>query len=587
MEQKPVWIWAAAAVLVVLVALRFAAPSVEPPAGFAAPQIGTSGAIRISLASGGNKEEWIHKAVHAFNAASPRDASLQLNGKPIAVEILQETVDGRKGDYRSGTMITDTLSGKIKPTVISPGEESWTLRFQKEWQAIHGRSPAREVGPVLLRSPLVIGTWQSRARALGCWPTPEPSCTWERVYALATSPDGWGVVGRPEWGRFKFGYGYVGESNSGTLGAIIMCMRGAGKAEGLTIGDVGTETGCGEYLAGIERAKVHSGVRSDWLFEQMSAGGPEYLDAIVTYELDVIVANRAEEQKLREPLVAMYPQDGTILVGHPFTILDGVPWVTAEQADAARVLQRFLLTSDIQRMVLPTGMRPADATIPLSAPIDPANGVNPEARLVPLEVPDGIVIDQITEVWHRVKKHAVVALVFDKSGSMAGGKITAAVKGAQEFVARMDRDDVIVWMPFDNRVYPAVEGRGADVGEGLRQQIGGTSAGGGTALYDAVLRAHEHVDGLRQADPTGRRYGIVILSDGKDESSRNSLATLEARLRPGEADPTGIQIHTIAIGGDADENVLRKIANAGHGRYWKGQSADDMARVYRGIATYY
>ena len=95
------------------------------------------------------------------------------------------------------------------------------------------------------------------------------------------------------------------------------------------------------------------------------------------------------------------------------------------------------------------------------------------------------------------------------------------------------------------------------------------------------------VEEIRREDPRGRRYGIVLLSDGKDESSRSSLGTVEDRLRPHEADPTGIQIHTIAIGTDADENVLRKIANAGHGRYWKGNTVEQMSAIYRSIATYY
>ncbi len=43
--------------------------------------------------------------------------------------------------------------------------------------------------------------------------------------------------------------------------------------------------------------------------------------------------------------------------------------------------------------------------------------------------------------------------------------------------------------------------------------------------------------------------------------------------------PTGIQIHAIAIGSDADEKVLRRIAAAAHGRYWKGKDEKDMVRV--------
>jgi Ca-activated chloride channel homolog len=590
MEQRPVWLWAAGGVLLLLIVFKFlpgpGMPSGSGP-GSAGGQSAPAGAIRISIASGGNKEEWIHPAVRSFNDASPRDSGLQHNGKPVFVEFVQETVDGRTQDYRSGTMVADILSGKIKPTIISPGEESWSVKFQREWQAINGRAVARDVGPTVIRSPLVIATWQSRARALGCWPTPQPECTWDRVRALASAPEGWGTLGHPEWGSFKMGYGYAGESNSGTLAAITMCTVGAGKTGGLTIGDVGVETGCGAFLAGIEKAKIHSGTRSDWLLEQMTTGGPEYLEAILAYEAEVITTNRSQGQNLREPLVSIYPQDGTVVVGHPFTILEGVPWVDADQVAAAKLLQKYLLSSEQQREVFTIGFRPADPNVRLESPIEAAYGANPQATIVALEVPDGPVIDRIIEVWHRVKKHATVVLLFDKSGSMAGTKIGAAVKGAQGFVQSMDRDDRIIWLPFDSALYPAVEGFGSDIGEELVGRIGSTVASGGTSLYDALLKAHDALEEHRREDPTGRRYGIVLLSDGKDESSRNTLGVVEARLRPHEADPTGIQIHTIAIGSDADENVLRKIANAGHGRYWKGNTVEQMVSIYRSIATYY
>jgi Ca-activated chloride channel family protein len=274
-------------------------------------------------------------------------------------------------------------------------------------------------------------------------------------------------------------------------------------------------------------------------------------------------------------------------VGHPFAILDGADWVSPEQVEAARVFKKFLLSDERQRALMNNGLRPADPRATLTSPIDRANGANPEANLVAVSVPDVLVVDRITEVWHRVKKHAAIALVFDKSGSMSGAKITAATKGAQEFVRRMDRDDQIIWMPFDSTVYAPVKGNGSDVGEELAQGIGSTIASGGTALYDAVLRAHEQLESLRKNDPIGTRYGIVVLSDGQDTNSKASLSLVESRLSPQEGDPTGIQIHTIAIGSDADEPVLKKIANAAHGRYWKGQTAQDMVVVYKTIATYY
>lgn len=572
------------AVGVVAVHKPGSSPSAGPQAVQAAAPVN---AIRISIANAATKQMWMHQAVREFNNRSPSDKALQVNGRSIFVEDIQEVVDGKKSDYRSGTMVADTVSGRIKPTVLSPGDESWISVLRREWQALHGKAVTTGEAPVLVRTPLVMAMWQSRARALECWPGAGPKCTWERIRALSTSADGWKLYGQPAWHKLKLGYGYAGESNSGTLSMVLMCMIGAQKATGLTVDDVKPENGCGNMIAAIEKSKVHSGNRSGWLLNKLRDGGPEYVDAIITNEAEVIAFNRDHGPRLREPLVAVYPQDGTLLFNHPYTILDGAPWVTSDQVEAAKVFRSYLLSAPLQEAVRSMGLRPADLATKLGAPFEAANGVNPEARLAALDLPDSMVIDRVIEVWHKVRKHAVIVLVFDKSGSMAGNKISAAVAGAREFVTRMDLDDRLMWLPFDNKVYPGALGRKSELGEKLLSDISSTTAGGGTTLYDTVLRALDTLEKERVRLGDSVRYGIVVLSDGQDTNSQMSLTQLQARLRPSESDPTGVQIHTIAIGADADEGVLRKIAGSAHGRFWKGQTKDDMVRVYQNIATYY
>jgi Ca-activated chloride channel homolog len=546
-------------------------------------------AVVISIASSNTKEAWLHAVTNAFNEAAKSKANYQIDGRPISVQILQEVVDGKSADYRSGTMVADVLSGKIKPTVVSPGEESWLVKLKNDWKLQSGDALVTGDAPILVRTPLVIAMWRSRAQALGCFPAITPQCTWQRVRELAVSPDGWKQAGHPEWRRFTLGYAYFGESNSGTLTVVSMCMAGAGKTAKLALSDVGPSTGCGKFIAGVDKAKFHAGKSDQWLLDKLVDRGPEYLDAIVTYESQVIATNRKSGEGMREQLVAVYPQDGTVVVGHPYAILDGAAWVTAEQKRAAAVFRDYLLAGPQQEAVLASGLRPADPAVKLTAPVDASMGANPDARLVALEVPEQRVLDQIGEVWHRVKKHAVIVLVFDKSGSMReGGKIGAAVRGAQEFVKSMGGEDQLVWMPFDNQLFVGgTRGTRSSIGEQLIQEIASTRADGGTALYDAVKAAFSELNGARTRLGDTVRYGIVVLSDGKDENSRGTLAELEELLRPLEQDVTGIQIHTIAIGSDADEKVLRRIAGAANGRYWEGQNEKDIVRIYKEVATYW
>jgi Ca-activated chloride channel family protein len=591
MEQKPIWF--VAAVLVFAGMIAWLVWPRDPggnavTGGTPAAIARTAGSIQISIASSSNKKQWLNQAVASFNAASKSDASLQVNAKPVFVEVvLEELEPGKKDHYRSGPMVADILSGKIKPTIASPAEESWIFKLAKEWQAANATAIATAPAAGLLRSPLVIAMWESRARALECWPSPKPECTWERIRALAANPDGWKMFGRPDWSKFKMGYGYVGESNSGTLTAAILCMRGLGKTRGLTLGDVGVGNGCGRMIAAVEKAKVHSGKKSSWLLDRMRTGGPEYLDAIITSEPEVVEFNK-NQSGLREPMVAVYPQDGTVVSTHPFAILDGAAWVSPDQAKAAEIFRKFLLSSEQQSLLVQNGLRPADPKAALGSPLEAAYGANPAAKLVAIEMPDVLVFDRVREVWHEVKKHAHIAIVFDKSGSMAGDKIGQAIRGSEAFVTAMDPKDWLAWLAFDGEIYVRTQGLKSEIGEKLVSDIRSTTAGGGTALYDAVAAAFDMVGNSRRTLGDSVRYGIVILSDGQDTNSRNATLTLlEAKLKPSEHDATGIQIHTIGIGADADDAVLKKIASLAHGKYWKVKNPADVVEVYKEIATHY
>ncbi len=549
--------------------------------------------VQISLASSITKREWLEDAVKAFNEAAKSDGRYKLDGKPIQVTIIKEQ-DPLQPDvfnhYRSPTQVKDTLSGKIKPTILSPADEAWVQWLNKEWRAQHnGRDIMTEKPESVARTPVIIAMWQSRARALGCWPTAKPECSWQRLHELAVSPTGWGAAGYPEWGKLKVGYAHILESDVGAQTAVMLCMAGLQKRTGLTVNDALATNGCGKAISDVEKTKVRSGKSSPWLLEGLLKG-EGYMDAVTTYEKEVIAYNRTNAQKMQEPLVAAYPQDGTTVAGHPFAIMDGAEWVTPEQVQAAKIFRQFLLSPEQQQALLRTGMRPADPNVRLASPIEPSFGANAEATVNAIEVPETLVLQQIQKVWGDVKKHAMIAVVFDKSGSMSGEKIIAASKGATEFVKLMHGQDTLVWMPFDDRVYMRTQGLQSEVGEQLVGEIGSTPASGGTALYDAVAKAYHLLEEKRKTFGTDVRYGIVVLSDGKDTNSTEmSLPQLEAMLRPSERDPHGIQIHTIGIGADADGDVLTKIATSAHGKYWKAKttSVDEMIAIYREIAVYF
>lgn len=579
-------------VVIAAIVVRFVVatgPTVNGIAG-PAPQPARN-AIVITMASSITKWEWNDKAIELFNAASRSDPNLQVDGRPIHVEILLEPSPLNpeiRRYYRSPTQVQDTLTQKIKPVILSPANSTWLLKLQKEWRALYGGEIVSEPSPPLLSTPIVVAMWESRGRALGCWPEPGPSCTWQSIIDLANHPDGWGSLGHPGWQDLRFTYATVGESDVATLTVALLCGTGLQMAlADITVSDVEPDNSCGKAIGDIEAKKPRAAPSSPVILELMEVNGPEYLDMVTTYEKEVIAFNQRTKGKVREPLIAAYPQDGTVVADHPFAILDGAPWVEPEQVKAAWIFREFLFSEEQQQALMQYGLRPADPNVPLAAPIDPSNGANPEANLVVLDVPDVLVIDQAVEVWKKVEKHADIVLVFDKSGSMKGEKITLAVNGAKTFVEVMSNEDWLMWLPFDKNLYDNTHGLNSEIGEKLLNDIGGTTAIGITSLYDAVGHAYRILEERRRTQGDTRRYGIVVLSDGQDtHSSKFTLAKLEAMMRPTENDPTGIQIHTIGIGDDADERVLPKIAAASKGKHWK-PDVSLIGPIYRQIAKYF
>ena len=373
--------------------------------------------IEITMASSSTKKEWVNQAMKAFNEDSKTNPQLQVDGRPIQVEVLlEEEEPGVFDHYRSGSMVGDILNRKIEPTIASPAEQSWIQKLRAEWRGSKaekswssklGRDLSSAVvtsgeAPGLLRTPLVIAMWQSRAEALGCWPRSGPDCTWARLRNLAANPDGWGMSGHLEWGKLKFGYGYVGRSNSATFTQALSCMSGLQKISGLTLEEVSAENGCGEAMRALtvsETALIRIHQRSDRVLREMRDRGPEYLDAGTNYEKKVIEVMQESRPLLPEPIVAVYPQDGTITPTHPFAILDRAPWVTPVQAEAASVFLQFLLSDQQQSRLVSHGLRPTDPTKPLGPPIDRLHGVDPGANLVLVEVPGTQAIGAIVELW--------------------------------------------------------------------------------------------------------------------------------------------------------------------------------------------
>ena len=163
-----------------------------------------------------------------------------------------------------------------------------------------------------------------------------------------------------------------------------------------------------------------------------------------------------------------------------------------------------------------------------------------------------------------------LVLAIDVSGSMekALGEVKAAVK---QLLNKLRPGDAATLVGFNDTMFLAAEREKNP--EARERAVDLLSAWGGTALYDATVRAIDLV-----SHEWGRK-GLVIFSDGDD---RNSLTTREAATARVQA--SDAMLYTIGFGGGATVPSLRAklegYAKATGGRAFFPQRGQDLDGVF-------
>jgi len=166
------------------------------------------------------------------------------------------------------------------------------------------------------------------------------------------------------------------------------------------------------------------------------------------------------------------------------------------------------------------------------------------------------------DVRHRLAIPSMaIVLVLDTSGSMGAfgaqiAKVELAKETAQSVVDLLGERDVIGVISFDQEarwLAPPTEARHR---EQVMDQVARIQAGGGTNMYPALRLAYDY---LRTSAAKVRH--VIVISDGQtDPGDFQGLVTRMTRDR--------ITTSAVAVGGDADEQLMRSVAQWGGGRYY-------------------
>jgi Ca-activated chloride channel family protein len=509
--------------------------------------------VVLEIAYSPEKQELIEELVKRFHATRPQTAS----GQQISVVL---------SSLEPETMIESALSGQFD--AICPDSSVWLAQLEAGWQERYGsdRSIVGETTRFAV-SPVVIAMWDDVARSMGY---PEEAIGWaDLLFTARSNPN------------FKWSHPST-SSASGLLATLATFYAGASKTRGLTVEDATAEQTLA-YVAALEKTVRYYGEGELAVIQQVLEKGRAYLDAFVVQEQLLIRFN----QQSTEQLVAVYPVEGTMWKDHPLVLLEQ-PDTTAEQRQAFRIFREFLLTTDAQMLVLAQGYRPTDLSISLgspSSPIRPDNGVDPAQPETTLQIPSAAVIEVVRDVWQYTKRKTNVYLVADVSGSMQGEKLEQAQQAFITFLGSIKAEDERVGLiTFSSGVSEEVPL--ADLATNrtvLRSAITALSAGGDTALLDAVDLAYQKLQQLRDSE---RINAIVVMTDGKENNSRIRLGELTAALRRGGQSGLPVVVFCVAYGSDADMETLEEISGATGGQTRRG-SPETIQQLYKLLSTYF
>ena len=183
---------------------------------------------------------------------------------------------------------------------------------------------------------------------------------------------------------------------------------------------------------------------------------------------------------------------------------------------------------------------------------------SPVYVLVQFEVPE------MKEDPSRPRPNLNLGLVMDRSGSMHGrGKLEYAKKAACLLVDNLKPTDRLAVVEYDDRVSVVWPSSLVETPQMIKRRIMRLSPGGSTNLTGGMMKGVEEVLGQAQKNSLNR---VLLLSDGLANQGITNPHEIKNLVRGSNA--KGVQISTMGLGSDYNEDLMQAIAENAGGNYY-------------------
>jgi Ca-activated chloride channel family protein len=171
---------------------------------------------------------------------------------------------------------------------------------------------------------------------------------------------------------------------------------------------------------------------------------------------------------------------------------------------------------------------------------------------------------------------ANVAIVIDKSGSMAGDRLVNARNAAIMAVDGMGRNDIVSVLAFDDTVEVIAPATKVTDKESIKRAIARIRTGGGTGLFAGVSKGAWEVRKFLDKTRVNR---VILLSDGQANVGPSTPAEL-GQLGSSFA-REGISVTTIGLGLGYNEDLMTQLAGYSDGNHAFVENPQDLARIFK------